>query len=148
VILIILIVGAFLVFSGGDDDDRDYEESDIDANNENVVIKVADVDDGEFHYYSYKGGPTEINYFVVQSADGEIHTAFDACDQCYEAKKGYSKKGDLAQCNNCQLTYPIDDLGTKNVEGGCWPGMLPRTVESGKIYIKITDLEAGDYYFK
>lgn len=149
VVLAMIVVGIVLMnVGGGGNDDVDYRESQVDANNENVVITISEVDDGTFHYYSYDKGATEIKYFIVLSEDGEIHTAFDACDVCYHSKKGYSQAGDEATCNNCGLSYPVDDLGTKNTGGGCWPGMLLRTVESGKIYIKITDLEAGEYYFK
>ena len=148
VLLVIIIVGIILMNLGDDDRNVNYQQSKVDANNENVIITVSDVDDGKFHYYSYDSKGTEIKYFAVQSDDGSIHTAFDACDVCYHAKKGYTQDGNKAKCQNCGLTYPIDDLGTKNTGGGCWPGMLPHTIENGNVLIKISDLENGLHYFE
>ena len=148
VILVLIIIGIILIFRGGESTDIGYEDSEVDADNENVVISISEVSDGDFHYYNFNDGGTHIKYFVVKGGDGQVHTAFDACDVCYRAGKGYSQDGDEARCNNCGLTYPVDDLGTKNVGGGCWPGMLPHTIKEGKIYIRISDLKAGNYYFE
>ena len=95
-------------------------------------------------FYDYDG----IEYFIVEAKDGTIKTAFNACDVCYRAKKGYSQKGDDMVCNNCGNHYAISGLGTQNIRGGgCWPGYLPSSVEGDYLVIKKSDLEAGRYRF-
>jgi uncharacterized membrane protein len=150
IILAIIVTGiVFLVISsGGDEEEKEIEDFSIEGNN--AVVLISATDDGNFHYYSYETDDgTMVDFFVVKGGDGDMHVAFDSCDVCYDAKKGYSKKGDEASCNNCQLTYKINDLGSKNMEPGkCWPGYLPYTTGDGKIYIKLSDIEEGKWRFE
>jgi len=96
-------------------------------------------------FYDYQG----IEYFVVKSNSGDVKVAFNACDVCYKAKKGYSQQGEDMVCNNCGNHYPISGLGTKNlIGGGCWPGYLPSTTEGDYFIIKKFDLELGRYRFQ
>ena len=88
-----------------------------------------------------------IRYFAVKDAQGNVHVAFDACDVCYEAKKGYKQDGDVMQCLNCGKTFSITSIGTENTAGGCWPSFLPMNVDGNDVVIKITDLEAKSYMF-
>lgn len=119
----------------------------IQANADLVEIRLSDVS-GTVTHYSYKSkNNAEVKYFAVKGSDGIIRTAFDACEVCYNAKKGYSQSGSDVVCNNCGLRFKIDDLGTKNKGAGCWPAYLPHEVKGDKIVIKKSDLEAGAYLF-
>lgn len=60
-----------------------------------VHIPMKKVNDGKAHYYTYKNGGTSVKFFVVKSDDGVIRAAFDACDVCFPAKKGYTQDGDV-----------------------------------------------------
>lgn len=148
ILIVIVAVGIAFINSQDTGKDVEFEKSVTDDSGDNVVINEMEVSDGEFHYFSYDSDGTEVKYFVVKGDDGQIHTAFDACDVCYHAKKGYSQEGDRAKCINCGKTFPVEDLGTENSGGGCWPGMLPHTIVDGQIMIKTTDLERGTYYFE
>jgi uncharacterized membrane protein len=100
----------------------------------------------DFHEYSVGG--TDIEYFVVRDKNGEVKTAFNACDVCHRSKKGYRQEGDDMICNNCGNYYAIEGLGTKNqAGGGCWPGYLPSTIEGDSLVIKKSDLEKGKFRF-
>ena len=87
-----------------------------------------------------------IEYFLILAPNGELKTAFNACDVCYPAHLGYSKNGLYMHCNNCGNEYLINSLGTAG-SGGCWPGHLPHVVVGDNIEINTSDIEAGDYYF-
>lgn len=52
-----------------------------------VIIPVADVSDGEAHYYKYDAAGRDVKFFLLKSSDGVIRAAFDACDVCYLEKK-------------------------------------------------------------
>ena len=112
-----------------------------------VKIPLSSISDkADFH--SHNSGGVDIEYFVVKADDGSIKTAFNACDVCYRAKKGYSQKGGDMVCNNCGNHYAIAGLGTKNLRGGgCWPGYLPSKIEGEYLVIQRADLEAGKYRF-
>ncbi|MBI5325817.1 MAG: DUF2318 domain-containing protein [Ignavibacteriae bacterium] len=103
------------------------------------------------NYYSYNyiiNSTTMkvIDYFIVKDGSGNIKSAFNACEVCYKADKGYSQRGDKMHCNNCGNEYPIENLGTQG-QGGCWPGYLPHEISGDEIVIQISDLENGEYLF-
>jgi uncharacterized membrane protein len=151
VLVLIVLAAGYTLLSGGGQGANDpalYNQSGTDTSGQNVVIPLSDITDTNFHFYSYDSGGVGIKYFVVKDASGNIHTAFDACDVCYAAKKGYRQVGDVAKCNNCGKTFAVIDIGTKNTAGGCWPGYLPHTIEGENIVIKSIDLETGKYRFE
>jgi len=102
-------------------------------------------------YYSYQfiidaTTMKNIEYFIVQDGSGNIKTAFNACEVCYNADKGYSQVGDVMKCNNCGNQYAINNLGSQG-QGGCWPGFLPHTINADEIIIQITEIVKGAYLF-
>jgi len=111
-----------------------------------VVIRLSEIS-GTVKHYTYDTGAATVKYFAVKDSDGVVRTAFDACEVCYNAGKGYSQDGTDVVCNNCGLRFRIDDLGTKNRGRGCWPAYLPHEVDGDEIVIKKSDFEAGAYLF-
>ena len=98
-------------------------------------------------FYSYDADGVTVRYFAVKDAQGNAHVAFDACDVCYEAKKGYKQNGDLMQCLNCGKTFSIASIGTENIAGGCWPSYVAMKIDGNNVVIKKADLEAKAYMF-
>jgi uncharacterized membrane protein len=98
-------------------------------------------------FYSYDSNGVTIRYFAVKDKQGNVHVAFDACDVCYEAKKGYKQNGDVMQCLNCGKTFSTTSIGTENTAGGCWPSYLAMNIDGNDVVIKIADLEAKSYMF-
>ncbi len=116
------------------------------ASGTDVTIPVAEVSDGQAHFYSYDAGGTEVKYFVMQSKDGEYRAAFDACDVCYPNKKGYTQDGDQMVCNNCGQRFDSNKIN--ELEGGCNPSPIERTVKGQELVLKTADLQAGAQYFQ
>ena len=111
-----------------------------------VTIPIAELNDGQAHFYSYKGQGGKIPFFVIKGKDGTLRAAFDACDVCYKEKKGYEQKGELMICKNCNQTFPVAKIGT--VSGGCNPSPLKTTLAGTALEIAVGDLEAGARYFQ
>jgi uncharacterized membrane protein len=111
-----------------------------------VSIPVSQVSDGKAHYFSYRSGDANVNFFVLKSQDGEIRAAFDACDVCFHAKKGYRQEGDSMVCNNCGMKFRSDLIN--EVKGGCNPAPIQRSVADGNIVIAAADLAQGGKYFQ
>lgn len=112
-----------------------------------VKIPLTEVSN-QAKWYEYDASGTKVKFFVVKANDGTVKTAIDACDVCYDTKKGYSQDGEYMVCNNCGNRYLISELGTKNKEGGgCWPGYLPSKIEGDNVIIKQSDLENEKWRF-
>jgi uncharacterized membrane protein len=113
--------------------------------NGQVTIPVSEVNDGKAHHYSISLGGKEISFFVLESNDGVIRAAFDACDVCFPAKKGYSQDGDYMICNNCGRAFHESKI---NVEkGGCNPAPLDRSFDESVITIAVSDIAKGSVFF-
>lgn len=110
-----------------------------------VRLPLQEVSDGKAHYYSYKEGGKNIKFFVVKSRDGVVRAAFDACDVCFPAKKGYSQDGDYMVCKNCGRKFHSSKVNV--VEGGCNPAPLMRQEEGGQLVIKVKDILPGGRFF-
>ena len=100
----------------------------------------------EVQKFNYNANGITVTYFAVKGSDGEIRTAFDACDVC-GGKKGYKQQGTDIACINCGKVFKIDGLGTQNKGYGCWPSFLSHTIKDGQLIIKTSELEAGAFRF-
>lgn len=110
-----------------------------------VTIPVADVSDGQAHYYQMDNAGREIRFFIVKSSDGVIRAAFDACDVCYQSKKGYAQDGEFMVCSNCGQRFHSSRIN--EVKGGCNPAPLARVEKDGQLLIPVQDIQNGAFYF-
>ena len=110
-----------------------------------VTLPLAMFDDGKAHYFEYKQGDLTSRYFVLKSSDGLVRAAFDACDVCWPAGKGYAQDGDFMVCRNCGQRFA--SIRVNEVKGGCNPAPLERRVESGMVVIRVSDILQGKTYF-
>lgn len=118
----------------------------VKANDGLVAIPVAEVSDGQAHHFRFVQGETDIVFFVLKTPDGQIRAAFDACDVCYHAKKGYSQQGEFMVCTNCGMKFHALRIG--DVEGGCNPAPLKRAVDGETVVIAASDLATGLRFFQ
>jgi uncharacterized membrane protein len=111
------------------------------------VYNASDFADGKAKYYAYKSPQgTNIRYFLLKSSDGVIRAAFDACDTCWSAGKGYRQEGDFMVCNNCGLRFA--SVKINEIKGGCNPAPLTRATRGNQIVVKVKDIiEQGSFYF-
>jgi len=110
-----------------------------------VRLAASTFDDGQARWYTYPADGVDIQFFVLKSSDGVIRAAFNACDVCFLAKKGYRQEGDEMVCNNCGQRFP--SVLINEVRGGCNPSPLERTIEGDEVVIQVADILAGANYF-
>ena len=110
-----------------------------------VRVPLTTFDDYKAHFYTYMTNGRPVEFFVVKSQDGVVRAAFNACDVCFQAKLGYRQEGDVMICNNCGRRFPTDQIN--EVQGGCNPSPLTRTVSGDTIIILDTDLAQGLSFF-
>jgi len=115
------------------------------AKNGEVRINLSDVSDGNAHYYQIQNGNRVTKFFLLKAADGQVRAALDACDVCYQSKKGYRQEGDVMVCNNCGNRFPADKINV--VRGGCNPVPLDRSFDGEQLVISASQLEQLASYF-
>ena len=102
--------------------------------------------DGKARHFRHKTNDgTTISYFILKSSDGVIRAAFDACDVCWPAGKGYEQSGDVMVCRNCGRQFA--SIRVNEVTGGCNPAPLERKIEGDKVVLLVKDIVSGKKYF-
>ena len=115
------------------------------SNASQVSLPASLFEDGKARHFQHVAGEFTIKYFVLKSSDGIIRAAFDACDVCWPAGKGYFQEGDYMVCRNCGRKFA--SVLVNEVKGGCNPAPLNRRVENGKVVIEVKDILEGRQYF-
>ena len=110
-----------------------------------VSFPVSLFEDGKARHYEHVDGKFNIRYFILKSSDGIIRAAFDACDVCWPAGKGYYQDGDYMVCRNCGRRFA--SVLVNEVKGGCNPAPLTRGIENENLVIKVNDILNGKQYF-
>ena len=102
--------------------------------------------DGKARHFQYKvDDAITIQYFILKSSDGVIRAAFDACDVCWPAGKGYEQSGDVMVCRNCGRQFA--SIRINEVKGGCNPVPLKRSIAGDRLVFQIQDILKGKQYF-
>ena len=101
--------------------------------------------DNKAHHFEYKDHDITIRYFILRSSDGVIRAAFDACDVCWPAGKGYYQEGDQMVCRNCGRRFA--SILINEVKGGCNPAPLQRSIKDNNLIIQTSDILDGKQYF-
>jgi len=115
------------------------------AGSTSVAFPVSLFEDGKARHFEHTDGKFTIRYFILKSSDGIIRAAFDACDVCWPAGKGYYQEGDYMVCRNCGRRFA--SVLVNEVKGGCNPAPLNRSVQNGKLIIQVKNILEGKQYF-
>ncbi|NNF99686.1 MAG: DUF2318 domain-containing protein [Desulfobacteraceae bacterium] len=110
-----------------------------------VKYPVSMFDDGKARHFEHSAGDLKVKYFILKSSDGIVRAAFDACDVCWPAGKGYYQDGDHMVCRNCGRRFA--SVMVNEVQGGCNPAPLNRRVENNELIIEVADINSGRSYF-
>ncbi len=110
-----------------------------------ITYPISQFQDHKAHHFEYRDQNHTIKYFILKSSDGVIRTAFDACDVCWPAGKGYYQDGDHMVCRNCGRRFA--SVLVNEVKGGCNPAPLKRQVQGEQLVIEVKDILEGKMYF-
>lgn len=88
-----------------------------------------------------------VYYFVVRDKGGTFRAAANACQVCFDERKGFHQEGDYMVCNTCGSKYPLNKIATE--KGGCNPGPINPNLEvaNGNVIIEETDLKEVEFFF-
>jgi uncharacterized membrane protein len=143
----VLIVGGGIYYASYDRSETEPVAGSFTSENNasQVSLPASLFEDGKARHFQHVAGQFNIKYFVLKSSDGIIRAAFDACDVCWPAGKGYYQEGDYMVCRNCGRKFA--SVLVNEVKGGCNPAPLNRRVENGKVVIEVKDILDGRQYF-
>ena len=142
----ILIIGAAVIYANLNGGNPSAVASAPAATGSTSVSFPASLfEDGKARHFEHVDGKHTIRYFVLKSSDGILRAAFDACDVCWPAGKGYYQEGDSMVCRNCGRRFA--SVLVNEVKGGCNPAPLNRTMDNGKLVIQVKDILEGRQYF-
>ena len=100
---------------------RDVNEAVTIAPGESLVIPTANIfTDASFFPVEVDGTAMEV--VAVRDSAGNIRTAFNTCQVCYDSGRGYYvQSGDYLICQNCGNRFAMDQVEIES--GGCnpWP---------------------------
>ena len=117
----------------------------VSVSSDAVTFPVNMFADGKARHFEMRNGDMTIRYFILKSSDGVVRAAFDACDVCWPAGKGYYQEGDVMVCRNCGRRFA--SVLVNEVKGGCNPAPLRRTLQGDKLVIAVKDILEGRQYF-
>ena len=148
-VLIAVGLGAYVVFNASSDQPSSSTVTTNQAASggqaSDVRIPISEIS-AKAKFFDYTtADKRSVRFFVMKSSDGQYRAALDACDTCFQAKKGYHQEGDDLICNKCGLKFHSSLIN--EVAGGCNPIGLARTIEGDQIVIKASDLERGARFF-
>ncbi|MBQ3703853.1 MAG: DUF2318 domain-containing protein [Oscillospiraceae bacterium] len=76
-------------------------------------------------FYLVNVDGTEMEVLAIRTESGEIRTAFNTCQTCYDSGKGYyAAEGEELVCQNCGFRFAADRVGAAG-DGGCNPWPIP-----------------------
>lgn len=100
-----------------------------------VRIPVANVNDGDLHFFQVEANKTILRFIVVRKPDGSWGTALDACMIC--GWPGYRQNGSNVVCRNCASAIYVPTIGQS---GGCNPVAVVSRVEGSELVMDLTAL--------
>lgn len=119
------------------------------AEGESLVIPISDITQTAQFYPVIVNG-TEMEIIAVKDSAGQIRTAFNTCQICYDSGRGYYKQeGDALVCQNCGNRYTVDQIEVE--VGGCnpWPIFsTDKTVTGDSVTISYAFLEESRKIFE
>jgi uncharacterized membrane protein len=143
---VVLMAAGALLYTNMDNHNQTAITSAPASSGDTVVsFPVSLFEDGKARHFEHPAGKLTIRYFILKSSDGVIRAAFDACDVCWPAGKGYFQEGDHMVCRNCGRRFA--SVLVNEVKGGCNPAPLNRTVADGQVIILVKDILEGKQYF-
>lgn len=152
ILLVLAPFGAYIILGGADSTTGSPETMTAESTSvpgkaeaDRVTYPVALFDDGQARHFVHVADDIAIRYFILKSADGVVRAAFDACDVCWPAGKGYAQEGDVMVCRNCGRRFA--SVRINEVKGGCNPAPLKRSIEGDRLVLRVEDIFEGAPYF-
>jgi uncharacterized membrane protein len=118
----------------------------VEADGRYVRLALAQVADGEVHFFTFFAEGTRVNFLVRTDSTGALQAHLDACYGCYQYRMGYVVEDENLVCRACRLEYPIGDEVWDFI-GACAPIALGSALDGDDLVIERRVLERAARYF-
>lgn len=119
----------------------------VDANMTAVTIPLNQISQTAT-WYEYNVSGATVRFFAVMDSNGTIHTAFDECWMCWNARLGFSQDGEYMVENCCNMSFPISQITKEGCSGdNCYPIFLQSMVVGDDLMITKSALVAQRFIF-
>lgn len=91
------------------------------SSGESLKIPVKEISE-KASFYSVEVDGTQMEVIAVKDSDGNIRTAFNTCQICYDSGNGYYKQeGNELVCQNCGNSFTMEQVGESAGVCNPWP---------------------------
>lgn len=148
---VLIVVAAVVIFAVPKGNTRTAESLSSDApgyvrrtGDGNVIISADDLDQGRLTVLKYSED-SRIELIATLDAEGNVRAALGTCQSCMGSPGAYyTQNGELLQCNNCGLTFPMSVIGVSGA--GCHPIMIDEAaISRGADGLVIDDAAISPY---
>ena len=117
--------------------------------NGNVVVQASALSTDQISFLKLSTD-SRIELIAIRGEDGNAYAALGTCQSCNGSPNAYyTQTGNMLQCNNCGLTFPLSVIGVDGV--GCHPIMLDDSIVQrgdGTLVINAAALSAYEPLFE
>ena len=139
----IVLIFFMLLFSIACESDKTIYNKPL-VEGDRIVIDTRSMGDSSPEFFSIALDKKRVNFFIVK-VGGLVEAYLDACENCYQFRKGYRVEGSYVICRHCGSTYPLDSLRTGL--GTCHPMPLEGEQDGGKYYISLKEIKKAESFF-
>jgi len=144
--LALLVVGLLVLGLAGACGPKTPVYPEVVAENGAVHLPLAEVADGQVHFYNFATGGTQVRFLIRTDGTGTLQAHLDACYGCYRYELGYVAEEHALVCRACRLEYPIEDEVWDFI-GACAPIPIHCRTEGDALLIEERDLRRAARYF-
>lgn len=88
---------------------------------ESLTIPISELSDTA-KFYPVEIDGTQMEIIAVKDSEGNIRTAFNTCQICYDSGRGYYKQvGNKLVCQNCGNQFTMDQIEIESGSCNPWP---------------------------
>lgn len=107
-----------------------------------VHIDVADLDRGQVRFYRYLNAANqEVEFFVGRDPGGTVQVAFDASENHFKRRRGYSLQDGWIVDNQCGSSFRLSAINSGG--RGCSPIPLPHRTVGNEVLITEPEVLKG-----
>ncbi|HBL27990.1 MAG TPA: hypothetical protein DD490_14225 [Acidobacteria bacterium] len=107
-----------------------------------VHIDVSDLGTDQVRFYRFLSTANqEVDFFLGRDATGTLHSAFDASENHYKLRRGYSFQNGWIVDNKCGSSFRLAGINAGG--GGCSPIPLPFRTQGDTVLIAQDELLKG-----
>ncbi len=110
-------------------------------------IDITDLQPDQVRFFRFLNyGNQEVKFFIGRDAENHVQVGFDANEQCYKLKRGYSAADGWLTCRKCDKSFELTSVNAGG--GGCKPVPLEHQVTGNEVLLTEAQVLQGWRFFR